>query len=141
MEAKINEAGGKVGHRGASSTIRTTFGEQVGNFIPVNEGVTWHPVNGNSGQGAQSKRGGFEGGDGIKIRLGRPTTGASVNGIEVVDKEKDRGPGLGWKELKQIHTVVCGVRERGQLSSVVAGGTKEYRTAKKELVRYQVSRA
>jgi hypothetical protein len=41
---------------------------------------------------------------------------------------------LGWKELKQIHTVVCGVRERGQLSSVVAGGTKEYRTAKKEVI-------
>ena len=57
-------------------------------------------MDGNSGQGAQGKSGGFEGGDGIKIRLGRPTTGASVNGIEVVDKEKDRGPGLGWKELK-----------------------------------------
>ena len=41
---------------------------------------------------------------------------------------------MGWKELKQIHTVVCGVRERGQLSSVVAGGTKEYRTAKKEVI-------
>ena len=37
-------------------------------------------MNGNSGQGAQSKQGGFEGGDGIKIRLGRPTTSASVNG-------------------------------------------------------------
>ncbi len=44
--------------------------------------------------------------------LARPTTCASVNGIKVVDKEKDRGPGLGWKELKQIHTVVCSVRER-----------------------------
>ncbi len=63
-------------------------------------------MNGNS-------QGGFEGGDGIKIGLGRPTTCASVNGIEVDDKEKDRGPGLGWKELKQIHTVVCSVRERG----------------------------
>ena len=41
---------------------------------------------------------------------------------------------MGWKELKQIHTVVCGVRECGQLSSVVAGGTKEYRTAKKEVI-------
>jgi hypothetical protein len=41
---------------------------------------------------------------------------------------------LGWKELKQIHTVVCGVRECSQLSSVVAGGTKEYRTAKKEVI-------
>ncbi len=71
MEAKIDE---NVAHRGASSTIRTTFGEQVGNFIPVNEGMTWYPVNGNSGQGAQGKQGGFEGGDGIKIRLYRPTT-------------------------------------------------------------------
>ncbi len=83
MEAKIDK-GGRVGHRGASSTIRTTFGEQVGNFIPVDEAVTWHPVNGNSDQGAQSKQGGFdhEGGDGIKVRLGRPTTSASVNGID-----------------------------------------------------------
>ena len=79
MEANIDE-GGNIRHRGASSPIRTTFGEQVGNFIPVNEGVTWHPVNGNSGQGAQSKQGGFEGGDGIKIRLGRPTTSAIYAG-------------------------------------------------------------
>ena len=48
--------------------------------------------------------------------------------------EKDRGPGLGWKELKQVYTVVCRVRECSQLSSVVAGGTKEYRTAKKEVI-------
>ncbi len=99
MEAKIDE-GGNVGHRGASSTIRTTFGEQVGNFIPVNEGVTWYPVNGNSGQGAQGKQGGFEGGDGIKIRLGRPTTSASVNGIEVVEKEKGRGSGIGMEGVE-----------------------------------------
>ena len=68
MEAKIDE-GGNVGRRGASSTIRTTFGEQVGDFIPVDEAVTWHPVNGNSGQGAQSKQGGFEGGDGMPVLM------------------------------------------------------------------------
>ena len=48
-------------------------------------------MNGNGGEGTQGKQGRFEGGDGIKIRLGRPTTRASVNGIEVVDKENDRG--------------------------------------------------
>ena len=93
METKMIE-GGNIRYRGASSPIGTTFGEQVGNFIPINERVTRYPMNGNSGQGAQGKQGGFEGGDGIKIRLGRPTTSASVNGIEVVGKEKDRGSGL-----------------------------------------------
>ncbi len=101
MEAKIDE-GRNVGHRGASSTIRTTFGEQVGNFVPVNEGVTWHPMNGNSGQGAQGKQGWVEGGDGIKIRLGRPTTCGSVNGIEVVDKEKDKGAGIAGFLLERL---------------------------------------
>lgn len=51
MEAKINE-GGNIRHRGASSPISTTFGEQVSNFIPIDEGVTRYPMNGNSGQGA-----------------------------------------------------------------------------------------
>ncbi len=55
-------------------------------------------MNGNGGQGTQGKQGRFEGGDGIKIRLGRLTTCASVNGIEVVKKVKDRGPGLGGKD-------------------------------------------
>ena len=58
-----------------------TLGKQVAHLIPVNEGVTWYPVNGNGGQGTQGKQGRFEGGDGIKIRLGRPTTCASVNDI------------------------------------------------------------
>jgi hypothetical protein len=53
-EAKINE-GGNIRHRGASSPISTTFGEQVGNFIPINEGVTRYPMIGNSGQGAQAR--------------------------------------------------------------------------------------
>ncbi len=46
MEAKINE-GGNIRHRGASSPINTTFGEQVSNFILINEGVTRYPMNGN----------------------------------------------------------------------------------------------
>ena len=100
---------GKVGHRGARSTIRTTFGEQVGNFIPVNEGVTWYPVNGNSGQGAQGKQGGFEGGDGIKIRLGRPTTCASVNDIEVV------GDGQGNNIFKEGNKEVDDPRRRADV--------------------------
>ncbi len=45
MEAKINK-GGNIRHRGTSSPISTTFGEQVGNFIPINEGVTRYPMNG-----------------------------------------------------------------------------------------------
>ena len=89
-------------------------------------------MNGNSGQGAQGKQGRFEGGDGNKIRLGCPTAHASVNGIEVVDKEENRWPGLGGKLLKQVHTVVNSERKRGQLSTVIGGGTEVQRTAKKE---------
>ncbi len=74
-------------------------------------------MNGNGGQGTQGKQGRFEG---IKIRLGCPTTRASVNGMEVVDKEKDRGPGLGGKELKQIHTVVCSVSAANSAALLVA---------------------
>ncbi len=41
---EVNE-GGNIRHRGASSPISTTFGEYVGNFIPINEGVTCYIPN------------------------------------------------------------------------------------------------